>query len=792
VRTKLRALESVTKRLTSDLRTVLTRGAPQLSAVRTPDALTGISVDGKLWYAHARMNDAIAAMEIAQTRAMPAHEREARFRSCRCPRRLTGAAEQAALAALGLTGARGRRVYEIAVGSTEVRFDRGDFLHALIPEDQTALLDRSLASWIRGHPDLEARWHQDRWSSAEKTLQVSIVEIDRDLRRLVVDLRYPDRVDELERRALIDLSVDVSCEAIAGNFFPKRLKETLQAIKSPPTATASPLIAHAFGVPSFNPRRTAPVPVEDFLWNAATTARMPTGRDLTGLRKRLEDAHVELNESQWRSWEAALARRLSLIWGPPGTGKSTTLEAVVLGACLNASDSGTPLRVLISANTYNAIDTLLKPIAERMANVVPGVGVYRLRSESTAASRLTGVCDVPVLRQPSADAVTLQGRLLPPTGITVVASTPTQIQRFINQASGSPMASAFDLIVLDEASQIDVAHAVLPLAEAASGASLVVAGDPLQLPPIHQAEPPLNVEALVGPVYSFYEEHWGITPERLEVNYRSNQEIVELAHVAGYSATLTSATPGLRIKLLSAIPTSVAAPPGWPGILHWTSEWATLLDPDRPVVGFVYPDGVSGQWNEFEADAVAALAFLLYGRLGKGLLGDVEPATGAPKPDPTVPYAIDEFWKVGVGIATPHKAQQARIVNRLSTAFSGTGATPDLLRSAVDTVDRFQGQQRDVILASFAVGDPDTVAAEAEFLQGLNRFNVMASRARAKLVVFMAEELVQHLAGDIDVLRDSKLLKAFAETFCRNRAPLSLGVTGGPRPGAVPGSLRWR
>jgi hypothetical protein len=321
---------------------------------------------------------------------------------------------------------------------------------------------------------------------------------------------------------------------------------------------------------------------------------------------------------------------------------------------------------------------------------------------------------------------------------------------------------------------------------------VVVAGDPLQLPPIHQAEPPLNFESLVGPVYSFLEQHWGISPQRLEVNYRSNQEIVDLAHVAGYSATLTSATPLLRIKLLSDVPTSAAAPAGWPNILHWTPDWATLLDPARPVVGFVYPDGVSGQWNEFEADAVAALAYLLYGRLGRGLCGDVEPATGEPRPDPTTTYSLQDFWKTGVGVATPHKAQQARIVNRLAAAFGHTGVSRDLLRSAVDTVDRFQGQQRDVILASFAVGDPDTVASEAEFLQSLNRFNVLASRARAKLIVFMAEELVQHLAGDIDVLRNSKLLKAFAETFCRNREPLSLGVTTAQGSRAVPGSLRWR
>ena len=792
VRTKLRALESVTKQLRSDLASLLNRKAPQLSAIRKPDALAGIAVDGKLWYAHARMNEALAATEIAQMRAMPAHEREARFVSCRCPRRLMGQDEQNALTALGLPAASGRRVYEIAPGSTEVKIDRGAFLCALIPENDTAFLDRPLAAIIQGHADLELRWQKERWRPFEKAVQVTVVEIDRDRRLLVVDLNRADQVDELESRGLLDLSVNVSCEPIAGDFFPRRLKETLQAIKSPPSATNDPLIARAFGKPKFRPHVTAAVPAEDFLWKAAQTAAETTGRSLVGLRMRLEAAGVALNDSQWLAWEYALTHRLSLIWGPPGTGKSTTLEAVVLGACVSAADSGLPFRVLISANTYNAIDTLLQPVARRILQVVPGAEVYRLRSSSSLASSVTGAHDVPLSYPTSADALALRDRLFPPGGITVVASPPMQIEKLLEQTTGSPMASAFDLIVLDEASQLDVAHAVLPLAGAAPGASLVVAGDPLQLPPIHQAEPPLNFESLVGPVYTFFERHWGIVPRRLEVNYRSNQEIVDLAHVAGYSATLTSATPSLRIALLSKLPTSPAAPPGWPSILHWTPEWATLLDPERPVVGFIYPDGFSGQWNEFEADAVAALAYLLYGRLGSSMSGDVDPSTGAPLPAPTAPYPIQEFWKVGVGVATPHKAQQARIVNRLAMAFGGTGATRDLLRSAVDTVDRFQGQQRDVILASFAVGDPDTVASEADFLQSLNRFNVLASRARAKLIVFMAEELVQHLAGDIEVLRDSKLLKAFAETFCRNRQALTLGVTAGPRPGPVQGSLRWR
>ena len=52
-----------------------------------------------------------------------------------------------------------------------------------------------------------------------------------------------------------------------------------------------------------------------------------------------------------------------------------------------------------------------------------------------------------------------------------------------------------------------------------------------------------------------------------------------------------------------------------------------------------------------------------------------------------------------------------------------------------------------MIIASFALGDPDAIGDEDEFLMSLKRFNVMASRARAKLIVLVSREVVDHLAA---------------------------------------------
>jgi DNA replication ATP-dependent helicase Dna2 len=108
-------------------------------------------------------------------------------------------------------------------------------------------------------------------------------------------------------------------------------------------------------------------------------------------------------------------------------------------------------------------------------------------------------------------------------------------------------------------------------------------------------------------------------------------------------------------------------------------------------------------------------------------------------------------------------------------------------------VERFQGQERDVMIASFALGDPDAIREEDEFLMSLNRFNVMASRARAKLIVFVSQEIIDYLSDDVEVLRDSRLVKLYAESFCRHRRDMVVGwVDDRGRCRSVTGSFRWR
>ena len=97
-----------------------------------------------------------------------------------------------------------------------------------------------------------------------------------------------------------------------------------------------------------------------------------------------------------------------------------------------------------------------------------------------------------------------------------------------------------------------------------------------------------------------------------------------------------------------------------------------------------------------------------------------------------------------------------------------------------------------IALIESADGEGAAISDEDEFLLSLNRFNVMASRARAKLIVLVSRQVVDHLSADPEVLRGSALLKTYVETFCSNNRPMTLGFNAPAGLRQVTGEFRWR
>ena len=241
VTTRLDALASVTEKLEKDLRPILGQVAPLID-IKPPKRESKMSNDGQLWYAFARLNVALAELEILQIRAMPPHERAARFHSARLPRRLTGQDEADALAHLEIHPRPGRRVYELAADSRDVKAKVGDFSFALSPEAQDGFLDDSIARMVKGTALESSYSDSSYWSTpVERGTQVTITALDRNLGLIVLDLpsnNFRTFTDDLENAGLADFDHDVILDPTHGDFFLKKLKGALRAVGNPPLARA--------------------------------------------------------------------------------------------------------------------------------------------------------------------------------------------------------------------------------------------------------------------------------------------------------------------------------------------------------------------------------------------------------------------------------------------------------------------------------------------------------------------------------------------------------------------------
>jgi len=278
----------------------------------------------------------------------------------------------------------------------------------------------------------------------------------------------------------------------------------------------------------------------------------------------------------------------------------------------------------------------------------------------------------------------------------------------------------------------------------------------------------------VGSIQEYLIRRFDIKPVPLLLNYRSNSDLVEYARLLGYPAKLKAAFPTRDLQLWQAVETvTKAMPPGLP----ITTAYEELLEPERRVTALIHEDVTSSQANEIEAGLVAALAYVTRQVIAKEL--------NQGKATSKTAYSEDEFFESGIGIVTPHKAQKALVVRKLLELFPK--ANPTIVFESVDTVERFQGGERDTIIVSFGVGDTDIIEGEEEFLLQLERTNVAISRARAKCIVLMPKSLAYHLPTDEKAAETSVAIKSYLDEFCANRKAVSIALGGDSRNGEV----RW-
>ncbi|MBV0903226.1 AAA domain-containing protein [Haloarcula salina] len=247
---------------------------------------------------------------------------------------------------------------------------------------------------------------------------------------------------------------------------------------------------------------------------------------------------------------------------------------------------------------------------------------------------------------------------------------------------------AFDAAVVDEAGQLTEPGT---LAATTLADRFVLVGDHQQLPPVVQSEDETLSTSLFERLIDAHPDA-GVMLDR---QYRMAQHIQAFASREFYDGQLRPATGEVaaqRIDHLDGV--SLDALP------------AHLRDR----VSFVDPDGSQrGNTNPAEADAVAEVVAAYRD-------------AGVPADD--------------IGVIAPYRAQVAEITKRL----------PDV---AVDTVDRFQGSSKEVIVVSFVA----TGALDGPIFEDYRRINVALTRAKKALV----------LVGDADALATDEVYGRMVE-----------------------------
>lgn len=97
-----------------------------------------------------------------------------------------------------------------------------------------------------------------------------------------------------------------------------------------------------------------------------------------------------------------------------------------------------------------------------------------------------------------------------------------------------------------------------------------------------------------------------------------------------------------------------------------------------------------------------------------------------------------------IAVLSPFRAQAANIRRHIRKVESLE--KEQWQQIAVDTIDKMQGQEREVIIFSMTAGNPDYIADMAEFLYNPNKLNVAFSRAKSKLII----------VGNIDRIKEVK------------------------------------
>ncbi|MBN2385719.1 MAG: AAA family ATPase [Anaerolineales bacterium] len=282
-----------------------------------------------------------------------------------------------------------------------------------------------------------------------------------------------------------------------------------------------------------------------------------------------------------------------------------------------------------------------------------------------------------------------QSRFGEKSGGYVVGATPfaLQSQRLDNVE--------FDAVLFDEASQITLPLAIMGML---AGSKYIFIGDENQLPPITV----LAAEEATQPsIFSFLAGRGQETT--LNITYRLNDILTVWPSQTFYRNELKPSAEAATRRL---------------NLSPEATRWDFVLDPTSPAVFLDLCHSNTTVRSRIEAEVICELVLSLLTR-------EVAPEE--------------------IGVVVSYRAQSRLIRSLLRRILMDDDVTKRLV---VDTVERMQGQEREVILVSFATASPRFAARMADFLFQPQRLNVAVTRPRSKLILVGSHHMLK--ADDYD------------------------------------------
>jgi len=434
-------------------------------------------------------------------------------------------------------------------------------------------------------------------------------------------------------------------------------------------------------------------------------------------RKRLDKSvkiDDTLNLNQQKAFELCLkAKDYALIQGPPGTGKTYTIASIIK----QFVDEGK--KVLITAYTNRSVDNILKTLINKfnykaflrigsIFNIDPDILPYTIDT-------LVEKYDIDEGEQLKSTILSYQV-----FACTTTSAVTTLIFDNIK----------FDVVIVDEAGQM-TEPSTLTVIE--MGEKFLLFGDDKQLPPIVTDESLKNAFSnneyltkigLSNLRKSLFERLWKLNKKweqedsnfqstiTLNIQYRMNRQIADISANFFYNDIIISdkvnesytiADLGFKLSKERVLLNEI-------------------LSSELSVCFIDCVDNKISKENKTEADIVYNIVYNF-------LSGGIKPEH--------------------IGVIAPYKAQCALIRKLIDTIPSTIADASDVI---VDTVERYQGGEKEIIIVSFTVGDENMLNFLSENNEDplLNRkLNVSITRAKRKLIML----------GNVGVLKKDKVYR---------------------------------